>query len=81
MPRLLFVFVLVLTLTSCGGGGDTITEDDDNPVTVHAPDPAAEVTFSDLLEGHSMVLMPTGGPVACACGLPDRGGLKRTTPT
>lgn len=65
MPRLLPVFVLALTLAACGGGGDTITEDDDTPETVDAPDPTADVTFSDLVEGQSMVLMPTDGPVVC----------------
>lgn len=52
MLRAMFLLVAVLTLTACGGGGD------DSRDTM-PPDQEGEATFSDLVEGRSMVFTPT----------------------
>lgn len=51
MMRLMFLFVVALTLAACGGGGDDSRD-------AMPSDQEGDATFSDLVEGRSMVFTP-----------------------
>ena len=64
MLRLMLLAVLALTVTAWGQDGDSerLSERLSKRLSVDKPDRgASEMTFSDLVEGQSIVLTPTGG--------------------
>ena len=55
------LLLLALTLTACDSGDDAVREDAADPMAA----PNGDVTFSDLVDGHSIVLTSDDGHPVC----------------
>ena len=55
------LLILALTLTACDSGNDAVREDAADPMTA----PTGDITFSDLVDGHSIVLTSNDGHPVC----------------
>ena len=64
MMRLTFLLILVLTLTACDR--DSVVRDGGTADGMNPSQRNDDVTFSDLVDGQSLVLTPDGdGPLVC----------------